>query len=341
MNTQPGILIIGAGLIGLSTADSLLRRGASVTVMDKRSGPAQGASFCNSGMIHPSQAAPWVSKISSSDLKAVVDLAKLSRGRIVQKSKELGLTMCSRPSGCIQLFKNERDLQSAMRVFQALNIEANKDAVAAENFERPALFFPGDASGNAYEYGKALAQQIFKNGGKFIFNVDKEAIMRASGRADCTIIAAGAESSEVGNWFEVDLPIRPVVGHALNFKLPNMALPDVPVMDNASRSALTVFGDHLRLSGTIDSAAPRDLLQIWSRIAPKLIDMLGVPTYSWSGARPVCDLGRPLIGPTSRPSLWVNAGHGHMGWTLCAGSGDLMALQIMDGYENKDFSVPS
>ena len=49
-------------------------------------------------------------------------------------------------------------------------------------------------------------------------------------------------------------------------------------------------------------------------------------------------LGRPYISATSIPNLWVNTGHGHMGWTLCAGSGELLAELLIDGVQDRRFA---
>ena len=79
MQSDLNILIIGAGLIGLSSADALMARGHQVTVVDARPGPARGTSYANSGMIHPSQARPWLfdgeQAMEEAAFKAVHDLS--------------------------------------------------------------------------------------------------------------------------------------------------------------------------------------------------------------------------------------------------------------------------
>ncbi|MEP1230533.1 MAG: FAD-dependent oxidoreductase, partial [Litorimonas sp.] len=122
-----------------------------------------------------------------------------------------------------------------------------------------------------------------------------------------------------------------------NYARPDMALPNMPVMDAATRSALTVFEDHIRLSGTWNEPDEMALLTRWRDIAPHVMERLASPLFHWSAHRPVSRAGRPYISATSIPHIWINTGHGHLGWTLCAASAELMARMILDGDVDKRF----
>ena len=339
MEKQPHILIIGAGLIGLSTADSLLARGARVTIVEKRSGPAKGASFCNSGMIHPSQARPWQEGSDPRAAEKVAALAARSRDLLKARMIELGLSCAARPPGTVQIFDSIATGLAAEDSYQALGAACENITGAPFTFARFALRFPGDASGNAYEYCAALARSIEKRGAAPLYNVQPDSIVDLAGSADHVVIAAGAQSAGLARFFGIDLPIFPVTGHALNFTRPDLALPDVPLMHHATHSALTVFDDHVRLSGTVDEGRPEALLEVWKDIAPKLIAALGAPLSSWSGERPMCSYGRPIIARSGKENIWINAGHAHMGWTLSAGSGALMAELILSGQSASEFCL--
>ena len=128
-------------------------------------------------------------------------------------------------------------------------------------------------------------------------------------------------------------------GFSVNFDKPDMALPYAPLMDSKTHSAMTIFEDHLRLSGTLNEESARPLLQRWCELAPDIMRALKPAKEIWSGLRPMSKAGRPYIGRTSVPGLWVNTGHGHMGWTLCAGSGDLIARMIVDGATDERFAM--
>jgi len=228
------VVIIGAGLIGLAAADSLLDKGLSVCVTDIKAEPMCGASFCNSGMIHPSQAAPWAQLGFS-------DALRLSVGADV--------------------------LSLAKRSAELIAARAN---------------LSGQGAAPWVEEGRVVGVRL---GNRDI-------------SARHTVLAAGMH----------------------------------PVMEAGNCSAISIFGDVLRLSGTIGEASAEPLIQTWTKIAPRLVDALGEPLSApWTGDRPVSLTGKPFIGRTALPGLWVNTAHGHMGWTLCAASGELLADMMVEG----------
>jgi D-amino-acid dehydrogenase len=99
-------------------------------------------------------------------------------------------------------------------------------------------------------------------------------------------------------------------------------------MDADSHSAMTVFEDEVRLSGSVGLEKPDGLLEIWRKIAPAMMDQLGEPYAAWTGMRPVSATGCPIMGATEAKGLFVNAGHAHMGWTQCAGAGEVVAEAV-------------
>lgn len=338
MGRTPHILVIGAGLVGLSSADALRARGAKVTIIDANDGPALGASFSNSGMIHPSQSTPWLRGDFDAAARAVLCLARRSKTLLLPRLKSLGLAGAMRAPGCLQLFSNEGSGQKAADRYRALGIEVSVAPKGPATFGRFGLLFPGDRSANAYEYCRALEKDLRVRGAQIIYGIKD--IPEAGQVFDHVVIAAGTGSAAAARGYGFDLPVKPVRGHALNFALPGAQLPQTPIMDFDSHSALTVFEDHLRLSGTVGEEAPERLIDIWRDIAPELVATLGNVTSRWSQDRPMSALGRPFI-TQLKPGLWVNSGHGHMGWTLSAGSGELIAQMILEGRKDSRFNLPS
>jgi len=364
------IAVIGAGLIGLSCADALMQAApngsVAVTIFEKNNAPVRGTSFCNSGMIHPSQSQSWSgdgqkpNALSRAASQTVFDLATRSQALLAQNFERLGLRdMLSRPKGCVQIYEDIAAAQNAQTCFNDFGINSSILMDDVKTFGQAALLFPEDMSGNARLYGDRLASHLTSCGVNIICGVHnirfrpqdhgitvQVSNIQASGMKsasilahfDHVILAVGPQSRSLMRQLGLSIQIDPVKGYAVNYARPEIALPHMPIMDAASRSALTVFGDHIRLSGTWDAPDETALLSRWQQIAPHLMDALDDPLSNWTGYRPVSRAGRPYISATSIPNLWVNTGHGHLGWTLCAGSGELMARMILSGYIDKRFS---
>jgi D-amino-acid dehydrogenase len=357
--TDYDVVIIGAGLIGLSCADSLLTRGLSVCVTDIKSAPMEGVSFCNSGMLHPSQAAPWAQLGFGEAQRVVVgadvlSLAARSVELITTRAKELGLAQTDRAQGCLQIFPDNDSWTAAAQRCDALSIDYQRRPAGALFGDKPALFYPSDRSGNAYDYGVALAADIASRGADTVTEqgaapwIEEGRVIgvrlgNRDIRARHTVLAAGPQSERLAARAGVSLPMKRAAGWAVNYKKPKgLDLPDYPVMEAGHCSALSIFGDTLRLSGSIGENSAEPLIRTWTALAPQLIAAIEDPIAEpWSAIRPVSVSGKPYIGRSALPGLWVNTGHGHMGWTLCAGSGELLAEMIVDGRSDVRFSVPS
>lgn len=334
MIQMPHIAVIGGGLLGLSCADSLMRRGAKITIYEKKMNVGRGAAEFNSGMIHPSQTAPWLVDYEIDNFRAVYDLALKSRGLLRSRQKSLGLDTDRRESGTLQLFDSRYLGERARAQYESRNIQA--DLYRGEwNFGRYCLKFPNDMSGDASVYMNALKQDLISQGCNIVTGQKIETIKEINSEVDAIIIACGADSD-----LFLELPVRAEPGHALIFPVPDIALPKMPIMHAHSHSALTTFPNHIRLSGTLNEDSPDALLEIWDEIAPDLIKKMGRPYKKWTANRPASLLGRPIIGPAGFNKVYVCTGHGHMGWTLCAGSAELMADIILDGRAVPEFAVP-
>jgi len=353
VSDQPHITIIGAGLIGLSTADALETRGAKVTVVDARSGVCEGTSFSNSGMIHPSQALSWESlRPSQGELDAArvtVDLGQRSRGLLLDQIKRLGLP--ERADGCLQIQPDIEAARAAQVIYNKIGIRTNIVIDPIDSFGQAACQFPDDSSGDARAFGCALAEDLKSRGVEFIFGAETVKFrasesgfsvrnLKQDVSSDHLVLAAGIHTVELLSQVEIRMRLKGISGAAADFALPadRDDFPACPVMDTESRSAMTIFKDRLRISGGWGLTDPSALIERWRSIAPGLMLRLGEPISTWTGVRPISPVGRPYISETSIPKLWVNTGHGHMGWTLCAGSGELLSEMILEGRDDRRFA---
>ena len=165
-------------------------------------------------------------------------------------------------------------------------------------------------------------------------------------KADAVVVACGSYSAPLLRSVGVDLPIYPGKGYSATFKLlkPELA-PFVSTIDDEVKCAISRLGNELRVAGTIEvgsydlsldtplaKARCRMLAQRIENVFPGVCDTRleeegGQPNF-WTGLRPATPTNIPYIGKTKVDRLWVNAGHGTLGWTHGAGSGKAMAELI-------------
>ena len=215
----------------------------------------------------------------------------------------------------------------------------------------------GDESGDAYRFCMALTPHLQARGVTFRWSCavaalqgDRRAVhglVLADGSTpsfDAIVLAAASWSTALAAPLGLALPVRPAKGYSLTLDLPASGpRPRTPVIDNALHIAVVpVVGDRLRVAGTaefcgfdhrLDATRVGNLQRQLERVYPALaaqVQRSGV--QAWTGLRPLCADGKPLIGATRLRGLFLNTGHGQLGWTTGAGSGHLLA-SLMTGQE--------
>jgi len=234
-------------------------------------------------------------------------------------------------------------------------------------------FTASDESGDARSFTEQLAERCAKRGAQFLFEhsivrLEKSAgeitavnlIDLATGKssrleADTFVVACGSYSAPLLRTVGVDLPIYPGKGYSATFPIlkPELA-PSVSTIDDEVKIAMSRFGNELRVAGTIElagfdtsldspvaKARCRMLSERIERVLPGVCDTRtdeegGNPRF-WTGLRPATPTNIPFIGRTRVGKLWVNAGHGTLGWTHGAGSGKAMAELISGEQPQMDF----
>ena len=175
-------------------------------------------------------------------------------------------------------------------------------------------------------------------------------------KADAVVVACGSYSAPLLRTVGVDLPIYPGKGYSATFKIlqPDRA-PFVSTMDDGNKCAISRLGGQLRVAGTIeiggyDTSLTSPLAQTRTAMLARRVEELlpgvcdtrleaegGTPNF-WTGLRPATPTNIPYIGQTKVRGLWINAGHGTLGWTHGAGSGKAIAELIGGSRPAMNFS---
>ena len=228
-----------------------------------------------------------------------------------------------------------------------------------------------DESGDARVFTQELARCCRERGVQFLWSHDVLSLNaagaakaeiesvsvrdRISGkasvlRADHFVVAMGSYTAPLLRSVNIKLPIYPGKGYSATFKIlkPELA-PEVSFIDDSVKCAMSRLGDKLRIAGTIevgdynltlDSPLAKARCEMLARrveaVFPGVCDTRlasegGDPQF-WTGLRPATPTNIPYIGKTPLRKLWVNAGHGTLGWTHGAGSGKASA-ELISGHK--------
>lgn len=401
------VVVLGAGVVGVSTAWHCVRAGHEVTVVDRQPGAGLETSFANAGQLSYGFASPWAAP--GMPLKALkwlamkhrplvlwprpdpamigwlarmlgncnaeaflrnrarmLRLAEYSKRAMASLRQETGIAYDGRSRGTLQLFRKPEQMEAAARdsaSLAALGLEhrlldadgciALEPALALVR-ERIAggLSMPGDETGDAHLFTQRLAALAEAAGATFRYGTPVAGIVTEGGRAagiataggaiaaDAVVVAAGSYSTALLRPLGIRIPVYPVKGYSLTVPIEDeAAAPVSTVMDETYKVGITRLGDRIRIGGTAELAgfshrlrAPRraTLEAALSTLFPRGGD--AAKGAFWTGLRPMTPDGTPIVGPTPVPGLFVNTGHGTLGWTMAAGSGRLLA-DLISGQE--------
>ncbi len=397
------VLVLGSGVIGVTSAWYLAKAGHEVTVVDRESGPALGTSFANAGQISPGYASPWAAP--GVPLKAIkwmfqehaplsirpdgtlfqlqwmwqmllncsaeryavnkermVRLAEYSRDCIRALRAETGIAYEGRQQGTLQVFRTEAQLEGAAKdiavleeagvPYQLLSREelaASEPALAAVRHKLAGgLRLPNDETGDCALFTQRLARMAQTLGVRFLYNRSIDGLMTQGDAvtgavvngepvaADLVVVALGSWSRQLVKPFlrgMSNLPVYPLKGFSITVPLSDVSRSPVStVLDETYKVAITRFDDRIRVGGmaqivgydrSMDPAKRRTLEHVVTDLFPGAGDV-SQATF-WTGLRPMTPDGTPIVGPTQMRGLWLNTGHGTLGWTMACGSGKLLA----------------
>jgi len=287
--------------------------------------------------------------------------------RVMQKLKsELKLNYQQHEGGTLKIFHTQSELDESTRFFDALNrpdIAYERVDVQRISELEPALheiqtelagglYYPQDESGDAHKFCHQLERICVKNGVNFMYGQEVKRFNVSAGKlagvqtgyggldADAYVLAAGSDSPVILKTANTHLPVRPVKGYSITLPFSHLdTQPKLPVIDHEAHAAATPLGAHLRLVGTaefdgydrrIDQNRVKKLFEFARRLYPmQFANRDDKSLNQWAGLRPyTCD-GVPILGKTNYDNLFLNTGHGHLGWTLAAASGQMVADVVL------------
>ncbi|TWF58405.1 D-amino acid dehydrogenase [Neorhizobium alkalisoli] len=396
------VIILGAGVIGVTSAYQLAKAGHEVTVIDRQPGPALETSFANAGEVSFGYCGPWAApgipmkaikwifmehaplilrpKLDRAMLSWLVRmlanctseryainkgrmlrLADYSRIALADLRAETAIEYDERMKGTLQLFRSQQQLDASAKDVKALAADGIPYEVLDPNgciAVEPALahvrekfvgglLTPKDETGDCFKFTNALAAKAEALGVRFLYGTEIKGIDvegrkvkgvvtdRGNFSADSVVVALGSYSPLLLRAHGIKLPVYPVKGYSLTIPIvePTRA-PESTIMDETFKIAITRLGDRIRVGGMAEiSGYTNDLgARRRSTLEHSVTDLfpggdVGKATF-WSGLRPMTPDGTPIIGPTPISGLFLNTGHGTLGWTMSTGSARVLADMV-------------
>lgn len=288
----------------------------------------------------------------------ILRLGLYSRRKFEELRRDTGIEFGYGNKGILDIFGSDADFEHAKRQveFQAkFGCEQRVLSEAECLTLEPALAATGrhiaggihsfmDETGDAYIYCNELAKLAAQRYGvKFEYGVIIKKLVaennviagvttdRGDISADAYVMAMGSYSPVYLRPLKIDLPVYPMKGYSITVDA-SEACPALSVADDKCKTVYTRLGNKLRVAGTAEFAGYDTGINP-KRIAPMLKAARGLfPGVNWEGAmtswgclRPSTPDGPPILGPTPYPNLFLNTGHGTLGWTQAAGSATIVA----------------
>lgn len=399
------VIVLGAGVIGVTTAYYLARQGAEVVVIDRQRGPGMETSFANAGELSYGMSSPWAAPgiplkalkwlfmrhrplfiwplISPTMWKwclqllmncneasyalnksRMVRVSNYSRDALTELMDEVTIDFDQRDQGTLQLFRTEKQVKAA-KADQAVLDQFNSPyevldrdgCIAAEpGLRHVADKFVGglrlmaDRTGDCRAFTQALSEKAAELGVEFHYNVVIDRFVSEKGKiigveteqgletADRYVCALGPYAPILLKTIGIRLPIYPIKGYSITLPVTDSdAAPQSTIMDETHKVAITRLGDRIRVAGQAEiigynkrlgGHATDSVRHVVSDLFPKGGDVS--KAEGWTGLRPMTPDRTPVIGPTRYDNLFLNTGHGTLGWTMSCGSARAVADLVMD-----------
>jgi D-amino-acid dehydrogenase len=394
------VLVLGAGVIGVTSAYRLAVAGHEVVVVDRQDGAARETSFANSGQIAAYNAQPWaapgvprmvIEEFGRADApflfrlrfdpamwrwatrflrlctpeafqRTLADMNRLSSyslEALTALREAEAIEYDRRAEGTLNLYRTPASFEKAAAMAgreedarfrpQALDMDACVGVEPALQQSRHlfagALHMVGDETGDAHEFAVQLAEHAAMRGVDFRYDTRVTSLAWAGDRvqgantdhgaitADATVVSLGSYSPLILRPLGIRVPIYPVKGYSVTVPTAgHNGAPTHGIYDRGRKLSMSRLGARLRSGGTAEFAGYSTHLD--ARRAQAILDMTmavfpsaGDATQAelWTGLRPMTPDCAPVLGRTPYRGLYLNTGHGSLGWTLSCGSARIIA----------------
>lgn len=294
----------------------------------------------------------------------LVRLGSYSRKVLQRLRAETGLSYDERTRGILHFYTDPREFEAAHEPARWMcelgcerSIVSVDEAIAIEPALRPArallagaTFTPADESGDAHEFTVRLAELCRRAGVAFRMSHQVTALRASAGRIEYAetidphgryeairgqryVLAAGSFSPLLAAPLGVRLDVYPAKGYSVTMPVRDPARAhEVSLTDDEHKLVFSRLGERLRIAGTAELAGYdraldldrcRAILRRVEQLMPGAADT-GEARF-WSGLRPATPSNRPYVGATRVENLYLNTGHGTLGWTLACGSAKALA----------------
>lgn len=404
------VVVLGAGLLGVTSAYFLRQQGHDVVVIDRQASAAAETSFANGGQISVSHAEPWANPgaplkllqwLGKEDapllfrlradmrqwlwglqflrectpartrhnIRQIVSLGTYSRDTLQQLRRDTGIAYDQRTQGILHFYTSPAEFEAAQApAAQMRELGCERRVISADEAVRiePALrhvrdqlagatYTAEDESGDANRFARELVRRCEAEGVQFLMSHTITALREAGGtidhveatdsegrfqkvRGDAYVVAMGSLSPLLVKPLGIRLPIYPAKGYSVTIPVADASRAhQVSLTDDEYKLVFSRLGDRLRIAGTAElNGYDRDLNRVRCEAIVRRVEALfpGAGDSSkaqfWTGLRPATPSNVPIIGRSRLSNLYLNTGHGTLGWTHACGSGKSIA-RIVSG----------
>ena len=412
------VVVLGAGLLGLTSAYFLRQQGHDVTVVDRQASPAAETSFANGGQISVSHAEPWANPSAPfkvlkwlgredapllfrlradrrqwlwglqflrectpartrHNIAQIVRLGTYSRDMLQQLRRDRNIAYDECTQGILHFYTSQKEFDGAeVPAAQMRELGCDRRVISADEAVKlePALrhirpqlagatYTAEDESGDANLFARELVKRCDEDGVLFRMSHTVTALREAGGeidhveatdpsgrfqriRADAYVLAMGSLSPLYAEPLGIALPIYPAKGYSVTMPVRDTSMAhQVSLTDDEYKLVFSRLGDRLRIAGTAElNGYDRDLNRVRCEAIVKRVEQLfpGAGDASqaqfWTGLRPATPSNVPIIGRSKLKNLFLNTGHGTLGWTHSCGSGKSIARIVSGLKPEVDFA---